>query len=137
VRQRLGKPEFDEFYDHLCAMSHPRFTAAHVTGYQVAPRDEEAMVPELVLRLGPFVIDGHPAVPLALGLLSSVLGLVVLRTSHLAITGAVSEAAWNEAVEQSMTAQRRIAEGLALLLAEAGVDGGDRIVSLYVERPRL
>jgi hypothetical protein len=35
VRQRLGKPEFDEFYDHLCAVSHPRFTAAHVTGYQM------------------------------------------------------------------------------------------------------
>jgi membrane-associated protease RseP (regulator of RpoE activity) len=87
--------------------------------------------------LGPFVIDDHPAVPLALGLLNSVLGLVVLRTSHLAIGGAVSERRWNEAVEASMAAQQRFAEGLAALLADAGLEGGDEIVKLYEDRPRL
>jgi hypothetical protein len=137
VRKRLGKPEFDEFYDHLCAMSHPRFTAAHVTGYRVAPREEEAAVPELVLRLGPFVIDGHPAVPLALGLLNSVLGLVVLRTSHLAIAGAVTERDWTEALERSMAGQQRFVETLASVLARAGIDGGETIIDLYVNRPRL
>jgi hypothetical protein len=137
VRKGLGKPEFDEFYDHLCAMSHPRFTAAHVTGYRVAPRDEEAAVPELVLRLGPFVIDTHPAVPLALGLLNSVLGLVVLRTSHLAITGAVTENVWNEALERSMAGQQRFVETLSSLLADAGIKGGDTVVDLYMNRPRL
>jgi hypothetical protein len=136
VRERLGKPRVDEFYDHLCAMSHPRFTAAHVTGFQVAARDDEATVPELVLRVGPFLIDDHPAVPLALGLLNSVLGLVMLRTSHLAISGHVTEQAWNDALDRSMAAQQRFVEQLASLLAASGIEGGEEIVQLFVNRPR-
>ena len=80
-------------------------------------------MPELVLRLGPFVIDCHPAVPLALGLLNSVLGLVALRTSPLAIASAVTERDWNEALERSMAGQQRFVEALSSLLAGAGVEG--------------
>jgi hypothetical protein len=137
VRELLGKPQFDEFYDQLCAMSHPRFTAAHLTGYRVAARRDEETVPELVLRLGPFVIDGHPAIPLALGLLNGVLGLVLLRTSHLAIDGALDEHEWNDGLERSMAAQQRFVQTLSALLADAGVDGSDEIVALYVNRPKL
>src|SRR6476646_8299837 len=46
--------------------------------YAVAPKTEEAAVgPRAGAPLGPFVIDGHPAIPLALGPLVSVLGLMV------------------------------------------------------------
>jgi hypothetical protein len=65
-----------------------------------------------------------------------VLGLVTLRTSHLAIAGAVAERGWNEALEKSMAAQQRIAQGLSALLADAGIEGSDEIVKLYEERPR-
>ena len=72
-----------------------------------------------------------------MGLLTTVLGLVVLRMSHLAISGAISERAWDEMLEQSMAAQQRIAEGLSALLADAGIAGGDEIVTLYENRQKL
>ena len=136
VRERLGKPKVDDVYDHLCAMSHPRFTAAHVTGYQAAPQAEEADVPELVLRLGPFVIDGHPAIPLALGFLNVIVALVMVRMSVLATSGAVSESQWENAVDRSSTAQQRFVETLSSLLTKAGLEGGEQVVQLYRDRPR-
>ena len=136
VRRRLGKPESDPFYSELAGMSHPRFTAAHVTGYRVTPTTGDTTVPELVLRLGPFLIDDHPAIPLALGMLNSVLGLVGLRTSHLAIAGDITESAWNHGIESSMGAQQRFVETLGRLLGELGIKGTDEIVGLYINRPR-
>ena len=64
VRRRLGRPPYNELHGTFSERSHPRFQAAQLTGF--VKREEGSEIPVAVLRLGPFILDGHPAVMEAL-----------------------------------------------------------------------
>jgi hypothetical protein len=60
VRRRLDRPSYNELHGLFSERSHPRFEAAKLTGFMTYEGD--AAMPTAILRLGPFVLDGHPAV---------------------------------------------------------------------------
>jgi hypothetical protein len=59
VRERLQRPPYNELHGLFSERSHPRFEAAKLTGFM--RRDVSSAVPVAVLRVGPFLLDGHPA----------------------------------------------------------------------------
>lgn len=137
VRERLGKDRVDELYSHLSEMAHPRFVAARLTGFgRRSPNADGTTSEELLLHLGAFPLDGHPAFLFTVAFVTNTTALVVLRTSHLAATGAVSESAWEQTVEQSMAAQQRLVALVSTGLADFGVDAIE-VQRIYDERPRL
>jgi len=60
VRRRLDRPSYNELHGLFSERSHPRFEAAKLTGYM--SHEGDAAIPTATLRLGPFLLDGHPAV---------------------------------------------------------------------------
>lgn len=60
VRKRLQRPAYNELHGLFSERSHPRFEAAQLTGFMT--NDMTSDVPVAVLRIGPFLIDDHPAV---------------------------------------------------------------------------
>ena len=80
VRDLLGNPK-DEVYGEFCAMSHPRFAAARLTGYARAPIDDLQQT-DMILRLGPFLIDDHPAIGHAAGFLGMTVGRLSVQCHH-------------------------------------------------------
>lgn len=59
VRDRLQRPPYNELHGLFSERSHPRFEASKLTGFM--KHDVTSDVPVAVLRLGPFLLDGHPA----------------------------------------------------------------------------
>jgi hypothetical protein len=59
VRRRLNRPPYNELHGLFSERSHPRFEAAKLTGF-MRP-GAEGNVPLAVLRIGPFLLDEHPA----------------------------------------------------------------------------
>ena len=59
VRNRLKRPRYNELYGLFSERSHPRFAAAQLTGFM--RRNVASDIPVAVLRIGPFLLDGHPA----------------------------------------------------------------------------
>lgn len=59
VRNRLQRPPYNELHGLFSERSHPRFEAAKLTGFM---RDDVTSdVPVAVMRVGPFLLDDHPA----------------------------------------------------------------------------
>jgi hypothetical protein len=59
VRKRLARPPDNERHGLFSERAHPRFEAAKLTG--LMEREPGGTVPVAVLRVGPFVLDEHPA----------------------------------------------------------------------------
>jgi hypothetical protein len=64
IRDRLQRPPYNELHGLFSERSHPRFEAAKLTGFMTS--DVSSDVPVAVVRVGPFLLDGHPAVMEAL-----------------------------------------------------------------------
>lgn len=133
VRERLGNPRHDEIYSQLCAYSHPRFEGTRAMGYMTRRAGDTEQDWQHILRVGPFLIDDHPEIGFAAGLLGSTLGLVVLRTSYLVICGVQTEAAWDDAISRSMANQHRYMAAAAGLLKTRGVEGTERLSETYAQ----
>jgi hypothetical protein len=132
VREALGKASVDPLYSHLCELSHPRFASSKLSSFGVA-RVGSDKLERVVLRLGPSMIDGHPAIWHAALLLLQITSLFSIRSSHLAQQGAVTESAWTDALAQSMVGQQKMAETVAAGLRAFGQDAQE-IVDLYGEK---
>jgi hypothetical protein len=102
VRRQLGT-EQDPVYSAFCGLAHPRFDAARLTGYaRAASDDPDAM--EFVVRLGPFLIDNHPAIGHAAGFLGTTVGRIAGEFGLLANLGAVSVGEYERALGESANA---------------------------------
>lgn len=102
VRDLLGNPK-DEVYSEFCAMSHPRFAAARLTGYARAPIDDLQRT-DLILRLGPFLIDDHPAIGHAAGFLGMTVGRVSVQCHQQVQLGATTVQDYEQALDRSVRA---------------------------------
>lgn len=96
--------------------------------------EQDPEVLQVVLPVGPFLIDEHPAVPHAAALLTIVIGLLGLRFSHLVLLGALEEPTWQQALEASVEAQKRYVEAVADLLADFGQDDLARETLTHLDR---
>lgn len=59
VRNRLQRAPYNELHGLFSERSHPRFEAAKLTGFML--RNVASDVPVAVVRIGPFLLDDHPA----------------------------------------------------------------------------
>lgn len=138
VRQALGKDKVDDAYSHMSELAHPRFAASQLTSFAKQPTGEQPQedpeVLQVVLRIGPFLIDEHPAVAHAAALLTIVIGLLGLRFSHLVLLGALDERTWQEALEASVEAQKGYVEAVAELLKDFGQDDLARQTVVHLDR---
>jgi len=71
-----------------------------------------------------------PAGWYAAGFLLQTVGLLSIRSRHLALHGAVPESEWDKALASSVAGQQRMAEIIAAALAEFGQDA-QPVVDLY------
>lgn len=121
VRTRLGSPGVDPTYSHLSEHAHPRFAAAHLTAYGRVPLDAPPnSKPQIVLQLGPFLVDEHPALWHAAIFVTQVTSTLALRASHLALSGAVTERAWDDALSLTADGVQRMAEAAVTALELLG-----------------
>lgn len=135
VRSLLGKNRVDRFYGQLSEFNHPRFLGARMSSYGVR-REGSQKLDHVVFRLGPGFIDETADTWLAVGCLLTTLGLVGTRSSQLALHGAVTHAAWEDAMVASMEGSRALAELAAEGLREFGLDA-QPAVEIFRNAPRI
>ena len=102
VRRRLGEDSFDPVYSQLSELAHPRFAASKLATF--GKRGEESEDLTVVVRVGPFMLDETADHWIAATFLGPLIGMVSVRLSQLAESGAVTEVAWENAVLASHTA---------------------------------
>lgn len=81
VRQRLGRASYNELHGLFSERAHPRFESAHLTSVMRSNREDGR--PTAVVRLGPFMIDDHPAVMEALLYVFDVTGQLTVESAGL------------------------------------------------------
>ena len=136
VRLRLGRSKVDAIYSHLSEHAHPRFAASRLSSYGRVRADAPADTnPQIIIQLGPFLVDEHPALWHAAILVTQVTGTLALRASHLVHTGAIDAPAWDRAVALTAHGVQEMASAAAAALAELGFDDGRDAVNPYFTDP--
>lgn len=135
VRELLGKDRVDRFYSQLSEFNHPRFFGSRMSSYGVRKGGSDEL-DHVVVRLGPGFIDETADAWLAVGCLLTTLGLLGTRSSQLALHGAVTHAAWEDAMATSMTGSHALAELLSDALAEFGLDV-EPVAELFKKAPSI
>jgi hypothetical protein len=120
VRQRLGRPKFDEIYSKLSEFTHPRIEAAQlgVKGAHPPGAKNQAMT----IYVGPFLIDETPDLWLATIFLPPLAFGVLAREAHLVTSGAIQDDDWDRAAMAMQSSVIGMAELIARRLSDFGKD---------------
>ena len=120
VRERLGRPSFDEVYSQISEFAHPRFKASKLS--TVAKRREGSDELTVVAHIGPFMLDELPDHWLLAMFLVPTVGMLSARLGHLTETGAVKKSDWQTAALSTQTALSEMAKLIEGQLSQFDID---------------
>lgn len=120
VRRRLGRNSYDEIYSKLSEFTHPRFEASKLGA--IGRREEGAKRLEVLIRVGPFLIDEMADHWLAATFLLPLIFGVLTRMAHLVSSGAIDEAAWDHTALAMQGPLNEMADLITTRLADFDID---------------
>jgi hypothetical protein len=118
VRRKLGRGP-DPIYSAFCGASHPRFEAVRLTAH-ARPAAENPEQPNVVVRMGPFLIDDHPAIGHTAAFLGTTVGRLSVACGQLLAIGAVSSERYESSLNESARALARYMSIVSGILIERG-----------------
>jgi hypothetical protein len=130
VRERLGKDKHDPVYSALSELSHPRFAASKLGSFGKRPEGSDKLT--VVVRVGPWLLDGTADPWLAAGFLIPLVGTISVRMSQLAESGAVTEDAYFDALRESQAGVVAMGKVIGPKLNEFGLDADEFVADLEV-----
>jgi hypothetical protein len=128
VREQLGKEKHDAVYSQLSELAHPRFAASKLSSF--GKRKEGSDDLTVLVRVGPFILDGNADPWLAAGLLVPLVGTVSVRMSQLVECGAVTEADYFDALRRSQAGVVGMGKLVGEKLTALGLDASDFVIDL-------
>jgi hypothetical protein len=120
VRRRLGRNSYDEIYSKLSEFTHPRFEASKLGA--IGRREEGAERMEVLIRVGPFLIDEMADHWLAATFLVPLTFGVLARLAHLVSNGSIEAAAWDRAALAMQGPLNEMADLIVVRLADFDID---------------
>jgi hypothetical protein len=130
VRKRLNRPPYNELHGLFSERSHPRFEASKLTGF--IERDDTSDVPKAILRIGPFLLDGHPAAMETLLYAFDLAGQ--LTTESAPLVDVAPEVSVRDLLEAVRDCAAAVVEGAELIqeeLASFGASGAEPVIDRH------
>jgi hypothetical protein len=128
VRERLGKDKHDPVYSALSELSHPRFAASKLTSFGKQKEGSDDLT--VIVRVGPFLLDGNADPWIAAAFLVPLVGMVSVRLNQLVDAGAVTEDAYFDAVRESQAGVLAMGRFVGEKLDALGLDARQFVADL-------
>ncbi len=120
VRQRIGKPSFDEMYGHYSELAHPRFAGSRLSTF--GKRHTETGEVKILVQVGPTMLDEFPDFWFLIGSIVPTAGRLIQSSGGLIGLGEVTEAKWDQAARATAANLKRLAEAVEDGLKGFGID---------------